>query len=266
MSDLDDLKMLSRERYGRFAQSYVESPSHARGKDLERLVEAVSPRDDWQVLDVATGGGHATLALAPHVARVIATDLTPEMLRAARDFVRGQGVENVDFRPADAENLPFDAGTFDLVTCRIAAHHFPRCARFVAESARVLKAGGRLWIQDHVLSEDPEVARYTDAFEKLRDPSHHRAFSHSAWTRMFEDAGLSVELTEQIAKRHPFVPWAQRQDCAPETVARLERLLADAPDGAVDWMQPRDLGTPDASFVNRHLLILGIKSASAARD
>ncbi len=261
MADHEDSKALSRERYGRSARGYVESATHAQGADLDRLIEIVAPRADWLALDVATGGGHAALKLAPHLARVIAVDLTPEMLQAARDFIRGQGVDNVEFRPADAEDLPFEAETFDLVTCRIAAHHFPDCARFVTESARVLKPGGLLWVQDHVLSEEPETASYTDAFEKLRDPSHHRAFSHGEWVAMFEAAGLSVELTEHVAKRHPFLPWTRRQDCSAETVDRLAGLLAEAPEGAAEWMQPRDLGTQEASFVNRHLLIMGHKGA-----
>lgn len=256
----DDSKSLSRERYGRLAQAYVDSPTHARGADLERMIEAVAPRADWRTLDVATGGGHAALKLAPRVARVVAADLTPEMLAAARDFIRGQGAANVDFEPADAEDLPFASASFDLVTCRIAAHHFPRCDLFVAEAARVLVPGGVLWLQDHVLSEDSETARYTDGFEKLRDPSHHRAFPESEWRAMFERAGLAVELTEQVVKRHPFLPWARRQDCAPEVIRRLETLLREAPPAAAEWMAPRDLGTPEASFVNRHILILGRKA------
>ena len=259
MSDPADAKSLSRERYSRFTQGYVESPTHAKGADLDRLIEIVAPQDDWRVLDVATGGGHTALKLAPRVARVVATDLTPEMLAAAREFVHGQGAENVDFRPADAEQLTFEPASFDLVTCRIAAHHFPDCAAFVAQSARVLKPGGVLWLQDHVLSEDPETAHYTDGFEKLRDPSHHRAFPQSGWQAMFEGAGLQVEHTEQIAKRHPFLPWAQRQDCSAEVIEQLARLLDEAPPGAAEWMQPRDLDTPEASFVNRHLLMLGRK-------
>ncbi len=259
MADRVDSKALSRERYSQFAQDYVESPTHAKGADLDRLIEIVAPLADWVALDVATGGGHLALKLAPQVARVVAADLTPEMLRAAQDFIRGHGVDNVEFKPADAEDLPFEEGTFDLVTCRIAAHHFPNCARFVEESARVLKPRALLWVQDHVLSEDPETARYTDAFEKLRDPSHHRAFPQSAWQAMFEDAGLAIEYTEIVIKRHPFEPWTRRQDCTPETVERLECLLTEAPPAAGDWMQPRDLGTSKASFVNRHLLILGRK-------
>ena len=261
MSDHDGLKWLSRERYGRLAQGYVDSPAHARGADLDRLIEAVAPRPDWRALDVATGGGHAALKLAPHVAQVVAADLTPEMLEAARSFIHEQGAANVDFQPADAENLPFESASFDLVTCRIAAHHFPHCDRFVAEGARVLVPGGVLWVQDHVLSEDALTARYTDGFEKLRDPSHHHAFPESGWRAMFEDAGLTVELTERVVKRHPFRPWARRQDCSDGVIRQLETLLCEAPPGAAEWMAPRDLGTPQASFVNRHLLILGRKTA-----
>ncbi len=259
MADHADSKSLSRQRYGRYAQGYVDSPTHARGADLDRLIEMVTPRADWQALDVATGGGHTALRLAAHVEKVVATDLTPEMLAAARDFVHGQGADNVDFQPADAEHLPFEPETFDLVTCRIAAHHFPDAPRFVAEGARMLRPGGALWVQDHVLSEDTDTARYTDGFEKLRDPSHHRAFPRSTWLAMFEDAGLSVEHSEQLTKRHPFLPWAKRQGCAPDLVDRLARRLAEALPAAAEWMQPRDLGTSEASFVNHHILILGRK-------
>lgn len=259
MATPGDSKRLSRQRFGRYAGGYVASPTHAAGADLERLIEIVDPQPDWTALDVATGGGHTALALSPRVARVIAVDLTPEMLRLAEAHLSERGTGNVDFRVADAEDLPFDAGTFDLVTCRIAAHHFPDAARFVAESARVLRPGGLLWVQDHMLSEDQDTARYADAFEKLRDPSHVQAFTESEWLAMFRGADLTVEHTEQLVKRHGFLPWAERQGCTPEVVERLAGRLAEAPEAAAEWMRPRDLGTPQASFVNHHLLIAGRK-------
>lgn len=255
----DDPKTRARRRYGRFARGYVTSPTHARGPDLDRLIEIVAPRPDWTALDVATGGGHTALALSRHVSRVVAIDLTPEMLRAAESFVREKGVGHVEFRTADAEDLPFDSATFDLVTCRIAAHHFPDPARFVAESARVLRAGGLLWVQDQVLADDPATARATDAFEKLRDPSHVRALTEGEWRAMFSDAGLTVEHGELLVKRHALLPWARRQGCADDVVAELARRLAEAPSAVAAWMRPRDPGTDRASFVNHHLLIAGRK-------
>ena len=104
-----DSKRSSKARFSQFAEGYVSSPGHAKGKDLERLVAIARPQPDWHVLDIATGGGHTALRFAPLVAKVVATDLTPRMLEKARLHVEKQGADNVSFREADAEALPFEA-------------------------------------------------------------------------------------------------------------------------------------------------------------
>ena len=259
-----DPESLSRQRYSRLAQRYVSSPAHAQGTDLDRLVEIARPQRDWVALDVATGGGHTALKFAPHVDRVVATDLTPRMLAAAETFIRGKSVANVTFKLANAQDLPFEDATFDLVTCRIAPHHFADCGRFVRECARVLKAvegapGGMLLVQDHVLPNDEHAARYVDAFEKLRDPSHNRAYNEGEWIEMLQEAGLEVIHVEQLTKQHEFIPWVERQDCPAEVAARLIALLQDAPAPVTAWMQPHSVGTPQATFINHHIVIAGCK-------
>ncbi|MFC1997506.1 class I SAM-dependent methyltransferase [Chloroflexota bacterium] len=248
-------KSLSQERFGKYADNYVTSQSHAKGYDLDRLVEIANPQAGWQVLDIATGGGHTALKFAPHVRQVIATDITPKMLFTAEKFVRDQRVINVAFEPADAEDLPFEDRSFDLVTCRIAPHHFSDCERFVKEGSRVLKPGGMMLVQDHVLPEDETAAHYIDNFERTRDPSHNRAFSHTEWKNMFETAGLGVTHTEEITKRHQLLPWAERQGCPPEVIEGLKQILVEAPAKAASWLLIQDLGTQVASFVNHHILI-----------
>src|SRR3979409_1446367 len=104
---------------------------HARGASLGRLVELVQPKASWQALDVATGAGHTAAAFAPHVARVIASDPTAEMLQGAAKTATARGFANMETAPADAEALPFEDARFDLVTCRIAPHHFPDIPTFV---------------------------------------------------------------------------------------------------------------------------------------
>ena len=252
-------KNLSQERFGQHAQEYVTSKAHAKAPELARLVELAQPQPDWVVLDVATGGGHTALAFAPHVGRVVATDLTPRMLETAEAHIADQGATNVEFKLADAEDLPFDDETFDLVTCRIAPHHFPDCARFVQEGARVLREGGMLLVQDHVLPDDGEAAQAVDAFERLRDPSHNRAFDEGEWRSTFEDAGLAVVHTEQIVKRHAFIPWAERQGCTADTISQLVAMMQQAPTIAEEWMDPQDWDTPEATFINHHILIAGRK-------
>lgn len=264
MTQSVDSRSLSMQRFGKFAEGYVTSKTHAKGEELDRLVAIAQPQPHWIVLDVATGGGHTALRFAPHVAHVTATDITPSMLESAQAYITSQGASNVSFEPADAEALPFGGESFDLVTCRIAPHHFPDPARFVQESARVLRSGGLLLVQDHALPGDWDAARYVDAFERLRDPSHNRGFSAAEWVAMFEDVGLHVEHTEEIVKTHSLLPWAQRQGCTAEDIQRLMAMVEQAPEPVLDWMQPRDFGTPEASFVNRHLIIAGRKGQRSA--
>ncbi len=255
----EDLKSLSQARYSRFAAGYVQSETHAKGHELERLLALAKPQNDWTVLDVATGGGHTALAFAPLVARVVATDLTEKMLAAAEAHLSGRGVINVEFQRADAEDLPFADVSFDLVTCRIAAHHFPHPQRFVGEAARALKPSGLLLIQDHVLPEDEVTARAVDDFERLRDPSHARAFSEPEWRAMIASAGLEIEHVEWVVKRHGFRSWAERQGNDAATVRALSDMMEAMPPAARDWLDPHDWGSEGATFVNRHLIVAGRK-------
>jgi ubiquinone/menaquinone biosynthesis C-methylase UbiE len=264
-----DTKHLSQQRYGRYANRYVTSRTHATGDDLAYLIEIVRPQPQWRVLDIATGGGHTALTFAPHVTRVIATDLTWPMLKAARAHIARQNVHKISLGTADAESLPFAAQTFDLVTCRIAPHHFADCARFLSECARVAKrsnvenAPSSVIVQDHLLPEEPGAACYIDAFERMRDPSHNRAFSKSEWLTLFRTAGLVVDHTQDLIKKHRFREWTQRQECSSHTVRRLVNLIDRAPPIVNDWLQPQGFGTANAEFVNHHIIIAGHRPSSS---
>ncbi|MCY3935269.1 MAG: methyltransferase domain-containing protein [Chloroflexi bacterium] len=254
-----DTKSLSQQRYSQLAQRYVQSATHAAGEDLERLFTMGDPQPDWHVLDVATGGGHTALRFAPHVAHMTVSDFSSPMLVAAEKHLRSQNITNAEYRFADAENLPFPDETYDLVTCRLATHHFPNPFRFVAEAHRVLKKGKYLLIQDHYAPEDAQAAEYLDAFESLRDPSHGRTIPESEWIQGFSHAGFTVVAKETLLKRHDLSSWAKRQDCSDEVICRLDVMLTRGPKAAIQWYQPRSLGSQEASFANPNLIIKGQK-------
>lgn len=260
MDSLQDSKSLSRERYTQYGGSYITSLNHARGAELDLLVEMAQPESYWIMLDVATGGGHTALKFSPYVEQVIATDLTPKMVERAAAFSNSLGVKNVRFEPADAENLPFKDEQFNLVTCRIAAHHFPHPMRFIRESVRVLCRGGLLLVQDQVLPEDNLSARYVDQIERLRDPSHNRAYSQTEWMNMFQSSGLMIERVEGIVKKHILNTWARRQGCSMATIDRLETMINDAPPIAADWLSAQISENKELTFVNHHILICGRKA------
>ncbi len=224
------------EQFGANAEAYVSSVVHAKGASLARLVELLKPGPDWQVLDVATGAGHTAFALAPHVARVYATDITPQMLEQAQKLAAARELDNVVFETADAGELPYAGNRFDLVTCRIAPHHFADIPRFVAEATRVLRRDGRLALVDNVVPPG-SVGDYINAFEKFRDPSHGRCLSLEAWIDIFKEAGLVIKWQETLAKRLDFSFWAQRHD--PTMQAYLRAMLLEAGTAAVMMLDPQ---------------------------
>ena len=233
---------LVRHQFGTHAQNYVTSPDHAKSDSLDRLLSVVDPQPGWRVLDVATGGGHTALALAPHVREVVATDLTAAMLVAAEHFIRGQGVDNVTYREADATALPFASGAFDLVTCRIAPHHFPDCARFVREAARVLRPGGLAAVIDNIVPAEVLAARHINAIEQLRDPSHVWAYTQADWLDFFAAAGLLVTHTEVFRKVRDFDFWTGMMSVPEKTKDQLRVLILQAPQAARSALAPEEAG------------------------
>jgi SAM-dependent methyltransferase len=187
------------------ADAFRESPTHRAGPDLDLLVEWCEPGHDVKVLDVATGGGHVARRLREEGCTVITVDPAPGM--------------NPDV-VAPAEDLPFEDGSFDVVACRIAPHHFEDVRKAVAEMARVTQR--LVVIEDNVFTDE----RVEEA-EKLRDPTHVRCYSEEEWKEMLTEAGLEVEQLERF-ERHPAVDeWLARVDTPAADAERVRELLAD---------------------------------------
>src|SRR5690348_3992250 len=118
-----------KSQFGPVAERYTTSSTHANPEELARLVRLAQPRPLDRVLDIATGAGHAALALAPHVAEVVAYDLTAAMLDEVNRNADRRCLHNIETRQGAAECLPFEEASFDIVTVRIAAHHFAEIRR-----------------------------------------------------------------------------------------------------------------------------------------
>jgi ubiquinone/menaquinone biosynthesis C-methylase UbiE len=137
------------------------------------------------------------------VAKVIALDLTEEMLAEGRKLCSQKGVGNVEFRRGDAMELPFPNDHFDIVTCRRAAHHFSDIDKALGEMHRVLRPGGRLVIDDRSVPEDDEADEAMNHLDVLHDPSHVREYRASEWSMLLEDAEFEIIELMEYRKRVP---------------------------------------------------------------
>jgi ubiquinone/menaquinone biosynthesis C-methylase UbiE len=260
---------LVQQKFGAAAADYAASAAHATGPSLARLIALVEPRPEWRALDVATGAGHTAHALGHRVAHVIASDVTDEMLAQTALLAAEKGLSNVETARADAGALPFDDASFDLVTCRLAAHHFPDPAAFVAESFRVLKPGRSFALVDNVSpdatmlpeatpAEVTEAVAVFNAYEKLRDPSHARALTLSEWLDFMRAAGFHHATHELLDQPIAFDPWTQRMRCDAATIARLKTMLAQEP--LHTFLRPTADGT---QFTLQEAIIVGRKPEQA---
>lgn len=223
----DSMKNAVQEQFGKNASKYVTSTTHSKGSDLSILHEWLEVQPSSTVLDIATGGGHVVKALSPHVKQVIATDLTYPMLQTAKNYL-DSFASNVFYVIADAESLPFLENTFDVVTCRIAAHHFPNPQLFIKEVARVLKPSGKLLLIDNIAPEEEALDVFVNRLEKLRDQSHVRSYSISEWTHYFENAGLTIAKNEKRKKTLAYPEWVERTTESKKQVEAVNEHLLSA--------------------------------------
>ena len=185
------------------AEGYRTSESHATGDDLETLVAWCDPGEGKTALDVATGGGHVARRLREEGATVVTSDSAPGM---KPDVI------------CRAEDLPFADGSFDVVTSRIAPHHFEDIRGAIGEMARVSKS--LVVIEDTLfLSEQQEQA------EALRDPTHVRSYTELEWKQHLEASGLVVEKVAFFEKVHALDEWLARTGCEGEEAVRVTDLL-----------------------------------------
>jgi len=207
-----------------------------------------------RVLDVATGGGHTAVAFAAVAPRVVAYDLTEPMLHAARDIARARGA-GIAFAAGNVESLPFRDGAFDVVTCRIAAHHFANVGAAVREIARVLRPGGALLLQDILGHDDAECAAFLLEVERRRDPSHVRSYRAVEWKALLRGAGLTIMDEGLIHKVRPWAEWTGRMRMTPAARAELDAFVRAAPARCREAFDFELTGSAVVAFTDRQFLL-----------
>ena len=240
------------------AEKYARAEYFGVNAALVEMIEVMQPASHWRMLDVATGGGHTAFAFAPKVQQVIATDVTPAMLRAASTVAQERGLYNLAFEAADAEALPYDDATFDAVTCRIAAHHFSDVGEGVRQMARVTKAGGLVGLIDPIVPYERAAADEINAWEMQRDPSHVACLTVNGWASLFCAANLDAVHINTFDVEIDFDDLMSRAGRDAATTSELRRRLLHGSPALRDFFKPREEGGR-LTFTWPQVLIVGRK-------
>jgi ubiquinone/menaquinone biosynthesis C-methylase UbiE len=252
-------KRKTRNQFAGVAERYRSSVDHTDPEDRKILIGWLSLTPEHMVLDVATGGGHTAVAISSCARRVVASDLTPEMLKEARTLARERGSANIEFVAADAESLPFAPGSFDRVTCRIAPHHFPDLRTAVEEFVRVAKPGGLVGIIDSVVPDDPALDAFLNGIEKVRDPTHVRSYRVEEWVSVLKEAGLSLLHASCAWKEHSFPEWVGRTGMPLEVQREVEEMFLRAFPRAKEYFRIREEGNRITSYSDEKGIFVGGK-------
>ena len=235
MGDLNAIQRTAQQQFDRQSDRYGKGHILSDVADVKGALGRLPWLKPGRALDVATGAGHTGLFLAGAGWQVALADISPAMLEHAAAAARERGL-HVETRQHTAESFPYTDNSFDLVTCRVAAHHFSDPGAFVREAARVLKSGGAFLLIDGSVEDGQPVAEeWLHDVEKLRDPSHHRFLSQGNWARLCEDAGLRVVFSELQPFKQPDLNWYfETAATTPENRAKVLELVRHAPPEARD--------------------------------
>jgi len=207
MGVLDTHQSASAAQFERQSDRYGRSHILADTSDVDAALEEITPSGNVLALDVATGGGHTALWLARHGWKVTAGDVSQRMLENTSRLLAEEGFQ-LETRLFPAEEIPYPDASFDMVTCRVAAHHFSSPEGFVREVARVLQPGLYfLLIDGSVPDNDPISEAWLHRVEKWRDPSHGRFLPRKAWDDLTLSNGLTILKSEIHPKKQPDLEW-----------------------------------------------------------
>jgi ubiquinone/menaquinone biosynthesis C-methylase UbiE len=214
----------------------------------ERLCETLDVRSGQRVLDVAAGNGNVSLAAARRFCDVTSTDYVPALLERGQLRAESEGLE-ISFQEADAEQLPFDDASFDIVTSSFGVMFAPDQNRAAAEMLRVTRPGGKIglanWTPESFIGQlFKTLGKHLPAPAGLKSPSLWG--TRDRLHELFEGDSNTIEITRETyvwrykSPRHWLELWR-------EVYGPLQKAF-----GALDAAAQKELATDLLALIDRN--------------
>ena len=216
------------------------------------VVEFARARPGESVLEVGAGTGNFLARFAGVAGSLLAVDLTPGMLRIARERHPGLAVA-----AGDGARLPLASRSIDLVTSAQTLHHVFRPVDFLKEMRRVAADTGRVLVVDQVATERHEEAVMMTALELVRDPTHAASRPPSALRVAVQAAGLRIVDERVVEDEMRFSQWMWPDEFPPERIDAV-RAFVDR-HGDETGMNFRPVGA-DYAFTRRRMMLLAVRA------
>lgn len=254
MNHNDTIKQSFKKQAEKFATYHMSKAEYT-----DYLIQRIGAKGNEHVLEVAAGTCICGRALAPFVKDITCFDLTEEMLAEGKKLAKKSQIKNISFQVGNAEKLPYEAETFDLVITRLSFHHFANPELPFQEMKRVLKKGGKLIVWDMEATEE-SLRTIDDKIERMRDPSHTRILSREEFEKMFQtDFTLQCEETTLIPVK--LNNWMELTDTPKDVQEKIIELMKnDLAGGCKTGFSPY-VKEGQIMFDHRWLLLIGERIA-----
>jgi len=199
-----------KDQFDRQAKFYSNSSTFSSGLSLKLLSNLLLGKEFSQGLDIGTGSGFTAFELSNNCDSVEAIDISSGMLEEAEKIKQKRNIDNVNFKIGFAENLEYADSSFDIITCRTAAHHFEDLSKALDEINRVLKDKGSVYVIDTITSDQKSLNDWHQKIEIMRDQSHVKNYSLLEWKKYFLNSNLNLIEIFQTRVNMNLEDWMER--------------------------------------------------------
>lgn len=184
---------------GEFYNRQTQDEQH-----LSNILTFLPWKDDMKILDLGTGSGYLSFAVAKKYSNlsVVGLDIVEKALEINRLKAEEENVQNIQFVTYDGIDFPFADREFDMVLSRYALHHFPDIQKSISEVSRVIKPGGFLFISDPAPNAN-DTRRFVDEYMRLKKDGHRKFYTRDEWLQICGKCGLQYKKSFNSKIRFP---------------------------------------------------------------